>query len=55
MKRFAVLTILMLFVTLFAVAQSRDWRRYRHELVFGAGTAEFMGILVEAKASVLIL
>ncbi len=49
MKRFAVLTILLLFVTFFAVAQSRDWRRYRHELVFGAGTAEFMGDLGGGK------
>jgi len=49
MKRFAIFTILLLFVTLSAVAQSRDWRRYRHELVFGAGTAAFMGDLGGGK------
>ncbi len=49
MKRFALLSIIMFLTTFFAVSQSNEWRRYRHELVFGAGTAEFMGDLGGGK------
>ncbi len=49
MKRFAILSILMLFLAFSGFSQSRDWRRFRHELVFGAGTAEFMGDLGGGK------
>jgi hypothetical protein len=38
-----------MFATISLVAQTGDWRRYRHELVFGAGTAEFMGDLGGGK------
>lgn len=49
MKRFSILTIFLMFATISLVAQTGDWRRYRHELVFGAGTAEFMGDLGGGK------
>jgi len=49
MKRFAVLTIFLTIATISAVAQTGDWRRYRHELVLGAGTASFMGDLGGGK------
>lgn len=41
--------IFLTFVTISVVAQTGDWRRYRHELVFGAGTAAFMGDLGGGK------
>lgn len=49
MKKLTILSIVLFFVTFSAVAQTGDWRRYRHELVFGAGTAEFMGDLGGGK------
>ena len=49
MRRFSILTIFLMFATISLVAQTGDWRRYRHELVFGAGTAEFMGDLGGGK------
>ncbi|MBO7132603.1 MAG: hypothetical protein J6W06_00390 [Bacteroidales bacterium] len=49
MRRFAVLIIFLTFATISVVAQTGDWRRYRHEFVFGAGTAAFMGDLGGGK------
>lgn len=49
MRRFTVLMIFLTFATISVVAQTGDWRRYRHELVFGAGTAAFMGDLGGGK------
>ena len=49
MRKFAVLIIFLTFATISVVAQTGDWRRYRHELVFGAGTASFMGDLGGGK------
>ena len=48
MRRFAVLMIFLTFAMI-SVAQTGDWRRYRHEFVFGAGTASFMGDLGGGK------
>lgn len=49
MKRVAVLIIFLFVSTFLCVAQTGDWRRYRHELVFGAGTTSFMGDLGGGK------
>ncbi|MBQ5571742.1 MAG: hypothetical protein IIT38_02590, partial [Bacteroidales bacterium] len=49
MRRFSILTIFLMFATISLVAQTGDWRRYRHEFVFGAGTAAFMGDLGGGK------
>lgn len=49
MRRFAVLMIFLTIATISVVAQTGDWRRYRHELVFGAGTDAFMGDLGGGK------
>ena len=49
MRRFTVLMIFLTFATISVVAQTGDWRRYRHEFVFGAGTAAFMGDLGGGK------
>ena len=49
MKRIAVLIIFLFVSTFLCVAQTGDWRRYRHELVFGAGTTSFMGDLGGGK------
>jgi hypothetical protein len=49
MKRFSILMIFLTFATISLVAQTGDWRRYRHEFVFGAGTSAFMGDLGGGK------
>jgi len=49
MKRFSILTIFLMFATISLFSQTGDWRRYRHEFVFGAGTASFMGDLGGGK------
>ncbi len=41
--------IFLTFATISLVAQTGDWRRYRHEFVFGAGTSAFMGDLGGGK------
>jgi len=38
-----------MFATISLFSQTGDWRRYRHEFVFGAGTASFMGDLGGGK------
>lgn len=45
MKKFTITSLIILFTMSFAFSQSHEWRRYRHELVFGGGTTAFMGEL----------
>lgn len=51
MKKLFFLLFIFLLTTTLVVGQSNEWRRYRHELVFGAGTSEFMGDLGGGKGA----
>ncbi|MCF0206657.1 MAG: hypothetical protein HUK15_04450 [Bacteroidales bacterium] len=48
-KKILFLSLFSLTMTVFAFSQNRDWRMFRHELVFGAGTAQFLGDLGGGK------